>query len=126
MEASDSMILADTAMCPGSASIVLDLDEREAVSVGTGKIQALFTEDFLGFQAADVELGQPIAPEAERALRDRVDRGADFTGTRAALRHLREREVGHDRTRRTGLVTVVEVIDVGSVEIDSLLDAAQS
>src|SRR5690606_18393697 len=45
---------------------------------------------------------------------------------RPALHDVREREIGHHRARRAELIRIVEMVDVGRVEVDGLLDPAQA
>ena len=50
--------------------------------------------------------------------------GCGIAGTAAA--DIGEGEIGHDRAGRADLVAIIEVIDVGRIEIHGLLHAAQA
>ena len=93
---------------------------------GPAKCSRFSPKSRLALETGDALLRQALFPEAERTLRNRKDRRADFADARAALADVREREIGHDGAGRAVLVAVIEMIDVGRVEIDGLLDAAQA
>ncbi len=126
MEAADGVLGVDAAVGPGQASVALDLDQREAVAIGTGEMQALLAEGFVSLQAVDVVRGEPFRPERQRALGHGENGFADLARARAPASDIREREIGHHRAGRSDLVAIVEMIDVGSVEIHRLFHSAQA
>jgi hypothetical protein len=73
-----------------------------------------------------IEYGQTISPEGQRTLGNREGGDADLARAGAATTGPRKREVGHDRTGRAHLIAIVEVINLGRVEIDGLFHAAQA
>ena len=52
--------------------------------------------------------------------------GVDHAVAGTAIRGARELEEGEDRAGRAALVAEVQVVDVGLIEVDRLLDQAQS
>ena len=87
---------------------------------------ALLAEGFVGLQAVDAERGEPLDPERQRALGHGEHGFADLARAGAPARDIREREIGHHRAGRSDLVAVIEMIDVGRVEIHRLLHSAQA
>ena len=88
-------------------------------------MQLAFAERFVALEPVDVELVQPLDPERQRALRHGEHGLADLAGAGPAARDVGKREIGHHPARPAELVAVVEVVDLGRIEIHCLLDAAQ-
>ena len=126
MEAADRLVAGHAAMRPRCAGVVLRLDQREAVAVRSIEAQAVLAERRVALDAGNAFAGQPLLPIAERVFRHRKHRRADLADAMPALADIREREVGHHRARRAELVGIIEMVDVGRVEIDGLLDPAQA
>ena len=127
LETADRVLGRDVAVAP--ARLVLgagDTDERERHAVWIrewqhGLAEALF-QPLMGYTFFDEALG----PVAERPQRH-AERGlVGFCHTATAGRSSRPREEGEDAARTAGLVTVVEMIGRWVIEVDRLLDEAQS
>ncbi len=110
---------------PGRVSFASSTSARPSPS-GPEKLEPLLAEGLVARDVGHAGCGEPLLPPAERTRRDREDGGADFAGAGPAADDVGEREIGHHRAGRAGLVAVVEVIDAGFVEIDGLLDPAQA
>ena len=93
---------------------------------GPEKCSRFLAKAGLGLEIGDTLLFEALLPEAKRTLRCGKDGRADFADARSALADVRERKVGHDAAGCTQLIGVIEMIDVGRVKIDGLLDAAQA
>src|ERR1700691_6737787 len=83
VEAADGVLSVDAAVAPGQASVALALDQREAIAIGTGEMQALLAEGFVSLQAVDVVRGEPFHPERQRALGHGENSFADLARARA-------------------------------------------
>ena len=74
----------------------------------------------------DALFNETVRPVAERASRH-AERGLlGLADTAAACRCAVPREEGEDCTGMAGLVAIIEVIGAGIVEIDGLLDEAET
>ena len=81
----------------------------------------------VGALGGDARVGQARGPEVERVLGgDAPLDGVDHAVAGPAGRRAGELEEGQDRARRAALVAEVQVVDVGLVEVDRLLDQAQA
>src|SRR6185312_11686306 len=97
----------------------------ESVSVRSAETQPLLPEACFAREAADAARPEPLFPPAERILWNAEYRGSHLAGPRPAPHDVWEREVGHHRAGCADFITVIEMVDAGFVEIDSLLDPAQ-
>ena len=80
-----------------------------------------------GALGGDVGIGQACCPEVERLLgRHAPLDGVDHAVAGLAEGRAGELEEGQDRARGAALVAEVQVVDVGLVEVDRLLDQAQA
>ena len=108
------------------ATVAIDFSEGKAVAIGTGKTQAILTEEGVGAELLHALFRQSFLPEAERALRYGEHRFRNFTGTATTFAHIGKGEIGHDRAGIADFVAIIEVVDIGSIEVDGLLDPAQT
>src|SRR5271166_967763 len=126
VETADRVILADAAAGPWRAHVSLGLDQREAIAIGTSEMETLLAESLVRLEAVHAERGKAPCPERQRAFRHGENGLPDFADSRTPVRNIREGEIGHDRARRANLVAIVEVIDVGGVEVHRFLHSAQA
>ena len=110
----------------GNFRCILCRDQREPHPVRIAQGQNGFTEPLLGRVVINAALDQPLRPIAERSFGN-DERGLDRHAVAvAARRRLPPREESQSGARPTSLVAVVQVPGGGVVEVDGLLDHAQT
>src|SRR5690606_24876354 len=85
----------------------------------------LLAETLLMLQAGGAMGRQPLLPEIQGVGGYGKSRRGDLSGTWPTVCHSGKGEIGHDRARRTDFVAIVEMVDIGRVEIHRLLYAPQ-
>ena len=124
MEAQQRVLGRDVGRVGGERGVV-DGDREQLVA------QALEVREgqraVLGALGGDVGVGQACGPEVERLVgRDAPLDGVDHAVAGLAEGRAGELEEGQDRAGRAALVAEVQVVDVGLIEVDRLLDQAQA
>src|SRR5438128_2886937 len=126
VEAADLVMRIDRAVRPWLPALVgrfpgqLDLDAVEVLehqSVGAEAGWAC---------ASDAELAQAPGPELQRPARDGERDHGHLPTPRRPPRQVGPAEEGHGAARRTEVVAEIDVVGVGDVEVDGLLDEAKS
>ncbi len=127
MEAADRLVGGHAALRPTArGSSPLASTSAKPSPSGPSKCRRFSPKLALALQAGRRPPSRNAPSNSQRALGHGKDGGADLADAGPALADIREREIGHHRARRADLVGVIEVVDVGRVEIDGLLDPAQA
>src|SRR5215204_1987977 len=125
VEAPDRVLGRNGAAGPSCAP-VFGSRELYAQAVGVFEGEDSVPEAVARFLEADAVLKEALRPVAQRGSGD-GERGHDeLASPDTSPRRVRPREEGHDRTRATRAVAVVEMVGLGIVEVDGLLDQAQA
>jgi hypothetical protein len=124
VEAEQGVLGRDVVGARGQRRVV-DVRDQQLV---TQALEVGEREDaVVGALGRDALVGQARGPEVERLVGgDAPLDGVDHAVAGLAPLRPGELEEGQDRARRAALVAEVEVIDVGLVEVDRLLDQAQA
>ena len=126
MEPANRHVLRDAAAGPGCPAVIFGLRKREAFAIGPRKGQHLLPEPHALLEPPHAQPRQPLRPGRKTVFRHGEDGRSHLANARAASARPREREICHHRTRRAVFIAVVEVVDVGGIEVHGLLDAPQS
>ncbi len=125
-KAANGVVLRDTLTKPWRPPVDSRFDQSEAIAIRACEAQALCAEDRFSLHATDTLSNQALLPETKRSFRDRELGFADFADTGPSGHYMGKGKVGHDRSGRAQLITVIEVVDTGLVEVDRLLHPAQA
>src|ERR1700722_11510324 len=99
-------------------SRVRGADDLQPHTIGVGEAKDLLLKPLTGAFRGDARGQQTLLPERKRCARNAECGGRSFSHTQAAPRGVRPREERKDRAWRPGIVSKVEVIGSGIVEVD--------
>jgi hypothetical protein len=100
-------------------------DECELETFRVAECQSVLVVGILDLTGLDPAVREVLLPPADGRLRYRERRRGGLAGAVPAAGRVRPREEGHQRSRPSGLVAVVEVICAGIVEVDGGLHQPQ-
>ena len=127
VEAAQCMFRRDVAALPSRFLFGTGhADEGEAHAVRIGERQDRLAEALLDSFMRHALLDEAMRPVADRAFRNAEHRLLRETDAVPPTRRMCPREERQDRARMADLVTEVEVIGAGIVEVDRLLDQPEA